>query len=224
MKKYIFAIFLLAQSVVTSAANFDTVINSGNWQQIKDDRVHKVKAYAREENKHNYRTFKAEGVLNVPLETAVAAQLDVANYPKWAWSVVSGEVLKQVSESESYSRLVLQTPLLPSRDIILHTQIVGYSASHPYVEFKMLGAPNFVPVEEGFVRVKAYQATMKFSPQGDQTLVEYTGYVELGADAPMWALNNYQKLAPHLTILGLRRLLESSQYKNKTFSSPFVKR
>ena len=81
-----------------------------------------------------------------------------------------------------------------------------------------------MPVQAGFVRVKAYQATIKMTPRGDQTFLEYQGYIELGDDAPTWALNNYQKLAPHLSILGFRRLLQSSQYKNKTFSSPFIKR
>ena len=224
MKQYIFAVFLIVQSAITYATDFEKVVNSGAWQLIKDDGVHKIKAYGREESKHNYRTFKVEATLNAPIETVLHAQLDIANYPKWVWSAVSAKSLKQISEKEFYYRLVSRTPLIPDRDTILHTKVIAYSASHPYVEVKMLGVPDFLPVQAGFVRVKAYQATIKMTPRGDQTFLEYQGYIELGDDAPTWALNNYQKLAPHLSILGFRRLLQSSQYKNKTFSSPFIKR
>jgi hypothetical protein len=72
--------------------------------------------------------------------------------------------LKQVSESEFYYRLVSRTPLIPDRDTILHTKVIAYSASRPYVEVKMLGVPDFFPVQAGFVRVKAYQATLSNSP------------------------------------------------------------
>lgn len=224
MKKYILTICLAAQSLVAYAADFEKVINSGAWQLLKDDGVHKIKAYGREESKHNYRTFKVDATLNAPIETVLHSQLDIENYPKWVWSAVSAKVLKQVSEKEFYYRLVSRTPLIPDRDTIVHAKITAYSPQNPYVELKMRGVADFMPAQAGFTRVKAYEATIKLTPHGDQTVVEYLGYIELGDDAPTWALNNYQKLAPHLSILGLRRLLQSSQYKNKTFSSPFIKR
>lgn len=224
MKKIILLTYLMLHSVLVFAADINKIIETGAWQLIKDDSVHKIKVYGREENKFNYRTFKAEAIFNAPLDHVLQSQLDITNYPKWVWSAIEAKVLKKVADNELYYRLVSRTPLIPNRDTIVHTKISPYTQTKPSIEINMDGVPDYYPPQAGMVRVKVYKATIKLSPQGDQTVMSYQGYIELGDDAPAWALNNYQKLAPHMSMLGLRRLLQSNQYKNKTFSSPLIMR
>lgn len=224
MKKIILLTYLMLHSVLVFAADINKIIETGAWQLIKDDSVHKIKVYGREENKFNYRTFKAEAILNAPLDHVLQSQLDIANYPKWVWSAIEAKVLKKVADNEFYYHLVSRTPLIPNRDTIVHTKINPYTQAKPSIELIMQGTPDYYPPQKDMVRVKVYQAVIKLTPQGDQTLINYQGYIELGDDAPAWALNNYQKLAPHLSMLGLRRLLQSSLYKNKNFPSPLIVR
>ena len=222
MRKIILLCCLMLNATAVFAADINTIIESGEWNLIKDDSVHKIKVYGREENKFNYRTFKAEAILNAPLDHVLQSQLDIANYPKWVWSAIEAKVLKKVADNEFYYRLVSRTPLIPNRDTVVHTKVSTYTKAKPYIEINMEGVPNYYPAQANMVRVKVYKATIKLTTQGDQTAINYQGYIELGDDAPAWALNNYQKLAPHMSMLGLRRLLQSNQYKNKSFSSPLI--
>ena len=58
---------------------------STEWLLVKNDRMRKIRTYARLEDGKRYRSFKVEAVLDTRMEPLARVLLDFENYPKWFW-------------------------------------------------------------------------------------------------------------------------------------------
>ena len=58
---------------------------SNEWTQVRNDRLHNIKTYAKQEDGKRFRSFKV--VMNTSLETITRVLLDFENYGRWYWEV-----------------------------------------------------------------------------------------------------------------------------------------
>ena len=67
---------------------------STEWLLVKNDRMRKIRTYARLEDGKRYRSFKVEAVLDTRMEPLARVLLDFENYPKWFWKTHEARLLR----------------------------------------------------------------------------------------------------------------------------------
>lgn len=233
MKKILAAIWLVvpmmngfvaaayAEDEENTKVSKSTVVNG--WILVKDDAVHNIKAYAKQEDEKKFRTFRVEALMDAPLETVARVQFDVDNIKKWFWSTSDSKLLKKVSDREFYYYQVYRTPLVPDRDVIIHAVIEPYTAKKGFMGLKVNAVPDYMPAKSGLVRMAAHEISFKFTPVGnDKTKLEFDGYIDPSGVSPAWAINYYQRKSPYISVIGMQRMLLKPEYRDSKEPMPFT--
>lgn len=226
LPKLLCAGLLLAVTTISHAENDIDDLRDGestDWSLIKHDIKRNIKAYDKKEYGKRMRSFKLDVIIDAPLESVARVYYDIDNYHKWFWQVSNPKILRKVSDTEFYYYLEHAAPIgLPNRDVIIHAQITPYSASHPYIEFRLKAIPDFIPAKPPLVRMVAEDMVWKWTPiDKKSTHLETQGYIDPGGLAPSWAITAVQRQAPYYTMLGLQRMVKLPQYLTPSTPSPF---
>lgn len=196
---------------------------TNGWLLIKDDAMHNIKAYAKQEDEKKFRTFRVEALMDAPLETVARVQFDVDNIKKWFWSTSESKLLKKVSDREFYYYQVYRTPLVPDRDVIIHAVIEPYTVKKGFMGLKINAVPDYMPDKSGLVRMAAHEIVFKFTPVGeDKTKLEFDGYIDPSGVSPAWAINYYQRKSPYISVIGMQRMLLRPEYRDTKEPMPFT--
>lgn len=191
-----------------------------SWQTVNNDIQHHIKTFSKQESSRKYRSFRVEATFNAALDTVARNQLDVANIKNWYSNAKSSRLLKQVSATEFYYYLLMNTPLgVQQRDMVIHVTVEPYSSKTNVLVINYNAAPDFIPVNNDIVRIPVYQMTTRLTPINDTTTQEETeGYVDPGNDPPSWLINIAQRETPYRNILGKMRTVH--HYDNYQSSFP----
>lgn len=234
MKKILPVVFLGLALGVGSAASYaagddemasaparNTAVNG--WLLVKDDVVHNIKAFAKQEDDKKFRTFRVEAIMDAPLETVARVQFDVDNIKKWFWSTSESKLLKKVSDREFYYYQVYRTPLVPDRDVILHAVIDPYTPQKGYMGYKINAVPDYMEKRSGLVRMAAHEINFRFTPlDKDHTKLEFEGYIDPSGVSPAWAINFYQRKSPYISVIGMQRMIQKPEYRDTKEPMPFA--
>lgn len=233
MKKKLAAILFVVPLIINSFAAHSAPMEedmtkvakapaTNGWLLVRDDAVHNIKAYAKQEDEKKFRTFRVEALMDAPLETVARVQFDVDNIKKWFWSTSESKLLKKVSDREFYYYQVYRTPLVPDRDVILHAVIEPYSAKKGFMGLKINAVPDYMPIKSGLVRMAAHEIVFKFTPVGDdKTKLEFDGYIDPSGVSPAWAINYYQRKSPYISVIGMQRMLLRPEYRDTKEPMPY---
>ena len=193
------------------------------WRLSKYDRRHEIKAYVKNEEGKNIRSFRVEAYLDAPIETVTRVQADVDSYARWYFLVLESKLLKKVSDKEFIFYMVHDAPVgMPDRDVVLKATIEPMTATKPFIVINMVSLPDFIPEKPPYVRMEAENYVVKLTPQGkDRTLLESEGFIDPGGVSPAWAINFVQGKGPYANMLGMRRMLTLPQYQDKKAPMPF---
>jgi hypothetical protein len=193
------------------------------WRLSKYDRRHEIKAYVKNEEGKNIRSFRVEAYLDAPIETVTRVQADVDSYARWYFEVLEAKMLKKVSDKEFIFYMVHDAPVgMPDRDVVLKATIEPMTATKPFIVINMVSLPDFIPEKPPYVRMEAENYVVKLTPQGkDRTLLESEGFIDPGGVSPAWAINFVQGKGPYANMLGMRRMLTLPQYQDKKAPMPF---
>lgn len=208
---------LISPLIFAEAISTNELSSSNNdWRLLRYDRLRDISVYGKNEESKRIRSFKVEALFDHPIDDVTRLQADVENYVRWYFAVKESKILKE-SDSEFIFYMVHSTPVsLPERDVIIRAQISPMTAQQPYVLVRMRALPNYLPLNPNYVRMPAEDYTIKFTPVGNnQTKLESEGYIDLGGNSPMWALNFMQWRIPYANMLGMMRMLQTSRYKDK---------
>lgn len=193
------------------------------WLLVRDDAIHNIKAYAKQEDEKKFRTFRVEALMDASLETVARVQFDVDNIKKWFWSTSDSHLLKKVSDREFYYYQVYRTPLVPDRDVIIHAVVEPYTVKKGFMGLKLNAVPDYMPAKSGLVRMAAHEINLKFTPVGnDKTKLEFEGYIDPSGVSPAWAINYYQRKSPYISVVGMQRMLQKTEYKDSKEPMPFT--
>jgi len=193
------------------------------WRLQKNDRLHKIVTYIKQEDDKKYRSYKIEAEMNASLESIAKASFDIEGYTKWFWKVREAKILRKVSDTEFIYYMVNEAPPgNPDRDVILRVEIDPYTKAKGHLSWKITALPDYIPKRPPFVRMTALDQIVKVTPLADNK-VSFTneGYINPGGAAPTWAINYIQKSAPYYVMLGLARVLEKEEYKDSSKPVPF---
>jgi hypothetical protein len=193
------------------------------WRLVKNDRRHEIKAYVKNEEGTNIRSFRVEAYFDAPIEVLTRVQADVDSYVRWYFEVLEAKMLKKVSDKEFIFYMVHSAPVgLPDRDVVIQATIEPMTAKKPYIVINMASLPNFIPEKPPYVRMVAENYVVKLTPQGqNRTLLESEGFIDPGGVSPAWAVNFVQGKGPYTNMLGMRRMITLPQYQDKKAPMPF---
>lgn len=193
------------------------------WMLVKNDQLRHIKTYAKQEDGKRFRSFKVEAMMDGSVEVGVRVLLDFDNYSKWYWEVQESRLLKRVSATEYYMYMIHRAPYgIPNRDVILHAQVEPQGPNHPGITLRVEAVPDYMPARPPLVRMLAEDMVVNYTPQPDnKVLIEASGYVDPGGKVPSWANNFIQRSAPYSILLGLFRMVGSSEYHNSRTPLPF---
>ena len=233
MKKKLAAILFVVPLIINSFAAHSAPMEedmtkvakapaTNGWLLVRDDAVHNIKAYAKQEDEKKFRTFRVEALMDAPLETVARVQFDVDNIKKWFWSTSESKLLKKVSDREFYYYQVYRTPLVPDRDVIIHAVIEPYTVKKGFMGLKINAVPDYMPDKSGLVRMAAHEIVFKFTPVGeDKTKLEFDGYIDPSGVSPAWAINYYQRKSPYISVIGMQRMLLRPEYRDTKEPMPY---
>jgi len=196
---------------------------STEWLLVKNDRMRKIRTYARLEDGKRYRSFKVEAVLDTRMEPLARVLLDFENYPKWFWKTHEARLLRKDSATEYFVYMTHDAPYgLPDRDTVLKATVEPQGKGRPYVLLKTTAVPDMIPAKPPLVRVVAEEMTVRFWPLPNnqvQMLVE--GYFDPGGVVPPWAANLVQRTAPYAVMLAMQRIANEAEYRLSRDPLPF---
>jgi hypothetical protein len=193
------------------------------WRIQKNDRLHQITTYIKQEDDKKYRSYKIEAELNASMEAIAKVSFDIDGYTKWFWKVREAKMLRKISDTEFIYYMVNEAPPgNPDRDVVLRVEIDPYTKAKGSLNWKITALPDFIPPKPPLVRMMALDQMVKVVPLGDNKIRFISeGYINPGGAAPTWAINYIQKQAPYYVMLGLARMLEKDEYKDASKSVPF---
>ncbi|HNN29936.1 MAG TPA: hypothetical protein PKL36_12915, partial [Agitococcus sp.] len=214
LAKNMIAIVILAAMGQVHAKNDDIddlrSQKTNEWYIVKDDQHHNIQTWAKREDGKQIRSFKVRAEIEGTVENVMKVFLDFDNWKRWSWKVRISKLLKKVSATEYYAYITHDSPFgVPDRDVILGLKFEPYSYNHPYVGVNIDAVPD-IPLEKGFIRMRAETIRMKIYQKNKDTVVfENEGYVDPGGNEPNWAVNFVQRAAPYAIMVGLKRRVEN---------------
>lgn len=197
------------------------------WRLIKDDRLHNIKVFVRNEEGHNnIRSFRVTCIADASIETLARVQGDFDNYKRWYFATKEIKFLKRMSDREYIYYMVHDAPIgTPDRDVILRTVIEPMTAKRPYVFMRITALPDYLPPNPPYVRMLAENYTVKWTPlEKNKTLIESEGFINPGGSAPAWAVNFAQGKGPYANMMGMTRQAQLAQYQDANAPLPFTLR
>lgn len=198
--------------------------NLGNeWQVKKNDRLHQITTYVKQEDDKKYRSFKVEAEINASMDAIAKATFDIDSYTKWFWKVREAKMLQKISETEFIYYMINEAPTgSPDRDVVVRLTIEPYTKAKGVVRWKTTALPDYIPPKPPLVRMTSFEQLVTVTPISDNKMhVVSEGYVNPGGVVPTWAINFIQKQAPYYIMLGFKRMVQKDEYNDSSKPVPF---
>lgn len=176
-----------------------------NWQLAKDEAG--IKVYLSDIPGSQYKAYRAVTTVNADIKQLLALQADVKGSCKWIFECQEQSVLKTAGEqSWLYARFSAPWPVT-ARDSVLH--VTSSTAPDGTVTRVLQALPDFMPKEQGFVRVSQVEGfwTLQPKPAGGVEVV-YQAHMEPGGSVPSWLANSFVIDAPFNTLQAFRQTAE----------------
>lgn len=177
-----------------------------DWQLAKDESG--IKVYLKEVPGSQYKAYRGVATIKASLAAVRVLQEDVSGSCAWIHECQEQKLLKhEAGENWVYTRFKTPWPVTP-RDSILH--VTTQEGSDGSLTRTLKGMPEYLPAENGFVRVAAVEGFWKLTPKGsDAVEAVYEVHTEPGGSVPSWLANSFVVEAPFNTLQALRKRAET---------------
>lgn len=160
------------------------------------------------------KAFRGATHVQVPLESAVAFFNDVPSMPKWIFRCKEARVLAEMPDGTKYIHLKIDGLWpLEDRDAVI-------KATSRYVsetgDLQMLGvaAPDYLPKQEGYIRIPAIETTWNIRATDDNQLrVQFSGHVDPAGSVPRWLANALVTMVPRYTLKHMHDLVVDPKWQ-----------
>ena len=194
MVRFIALLLVLAMSEAQAA----------QWRLVKDEAG--IQIYLQQIPGSSFQAFRGVTRIRVDMPRLLALQDDVSAACAWIHACSEQKLLKHEGAlSWAYSRFHTPWPVQP-RDSIL--QVTTTRDADGSVTRALHGVADYLPLQQGFVRVSKVEGFWSLTPREDEIEVVYQVHSEPGGSVPAWLANSFVVDAPFNTLHGLRQLAE----------------
>ena len=209
MKKNVFIfIFLFLISQAKADSSWELSLNKEG-----------IQVYTRTLDKAVSKEYRAVMYLkDVKLNSLVSLLNDTSSYTQWMHNVIEAKILKLVSYKERYTYTIIDAPWpVSDRDTIVHGLISQDPQNHT-VRIDLKGQEDFLPKQEGCVRVLQLRGHWLFKPMPNGVvMIVYQMYDEPGGSLPDWLANASVTDLPFETFRKMKKILSTNKYANVHF-------
>jgi hypothetical protein len=206
---------------------------SSDWEEAKDKKG--IKVFTRSVEGVKLNEFKAECIVDAPVEVVYELIRDVGRYPEWFGNCLVHEKLETIDENNIISYHVADIPFpFADRDTVAQLTFRSNWAIGE-VSFAMISLNeqdvDRYDIEEltkgkRLVRmpwIKTNMVAMRVTP--DKTKVIYQGYGDPSISLPAWVMNFMVTSQPYGAMINIREEVQNKLYieraekkHNKRFS------
>jgi len=183
------------------------------WKFVKEQKG--INIYTRKTNESPIKQVKVQTIMNTTLGALVAVMIDVPNHKEWVYAVKMSEKLEFDDELSwlYYGQISAPWPV-SDRDVVSRAVLSQDSISR-IVRNITFGIPEYLPEEDGFVRVQEIESLWTLSPLEDgKVQVEFELKIDLSGNIPAWLVNMVITKGPVQSIFKLSQVVQKAPYKN----------
>ena len=216
MKKLSLKVLALTVTVLFSLP----VWADGDWEEAKNQEG--IKIDTRRVEGAPMKEFRAEGMIDAPIEVAWEVLIDSASYPKWFGDCIVHKIIETEDKNISVGYHAVDIPFpFSDRDTVafinLETDWKTGKASKSMVS---IGSPEDAKYgmddltrEEGRVRMpKMHGHFLLTRVSPTQTNMLYQAHADPGVPLPGWLLNMLATNQPYKTFIGIRKEVKNIKY------------
>lgn len=173
-----------------------------------------IKVYTCLTENSEFKTVKAEFILDATIDQYIDNVLDVASYHEWHYRSVNPRLLKKISDRELiyYTQVSAPWPV-SNRDLILRLNL-SIDGITKVLTATLECIPDYLPGVENVVRVPKSYSKMTFTPIKESKIkVDYSIHVDPGGQIPAWIANMFSTQGPYETFKNLKDRLEDHNDK-----------
>jgi|AntDeeMetagen681_2_1112603.scaffolds.fasta_scaffold00002_39 hypothetical protein len=204
--------FLLLMSTFGSAS---VPTSEKNWDlDLKEDGI---RVYTRSINDSRINAFRAETVLDAPLEAVLAVMSDPRSCMEWVHQCVEAYNLPNGSFNDRYAYSINDMPWPASdRDYVLHIRTMTGSSQDEII-MKMDAVPDRREKRDGYVRMEVASTVYELTREGEnRTRMIWYQHAEPGGSLPAWLVNRLATDIPYESLKELNRVVQEDQYQGYT--------
>ena len=205
MMKVVIGLFLLINLMAAGEEN--------QWKQVRNRNG--IKVYNRRIEGIDFKEFMGEVEIEATLSTLLAIFNDVEKGTQWVENVDHMENIERIDYFENYTYSYSKAPWpVKDRDAVVHNKI-SQNEEDKVITIVQTGAPYKRSLEKKAVRVEKLQSKWVFTPIDDKVVhVRYQVLTDPGGKLPAWLINAVSVSQPYETLLGLRDIAATEDYKD----------
>lgn len=204
--------FLLLASTTASAS---VPTSEENWELDLDKNG--IKVYTRSMDDSRIDAFRAETVLDAPLEAVLAVMSDPRSCLEWVHQCAEAYNLPGGSFNDRYAYSINDMPWpATDRDYILRIETMTGDDPDTII-MEMEAVPDRKEKQDDYVRMQEASTVYEFSREDDgKTGMVWFQHAEPGGSLPAWLVNRLATDIPYESLRELNRVVQEEQYQDYT--------
>ena len=220
-------LIILTIVVLLASSLLHARTKAGDWELVKEDEGNDILVYYRTLESGNVE-FRGITHLHTSLSSFIALLKDFETLPEWAYRTDKVVTLRQNSNTEAYVYTIhpMPWPFMP-RDSVLLSHI-GQNPQTFAVTVKGRAVPDYIPLNDDYVRISSGESFWQLTPMGEGTLeVIFQGYGEPGGSLSESVFTSaifrslvklYLWKLPYKTLKRMRRHIQNEKYQKQKFN------
>jgi len=202
-------VFLLL-APTTGSASVPT--SEENWDlDLKEDGI---RVHTRSMDDSRIDAFRAETVLDAPLEAVMAVMADPRSCMEWVHQCAEAFNLPDGSFNDRYAYSINDMPWPASdRDYVLHIRTMT-GDSRDQIIMKMDAVPDRRARRDGYVRMEQASTIYEFTRTDEnRTRMIWFQHAEPGGSLPAWLVNRLATDIPYESLSNLNQVVQEDKYQ-----------
>lgn len=173
-----------------------------------------IRVYTINQPDSDFKAFKAEAVMDVPLENLMAVMVNPQSCIEWVHNCSESYAFGDGHFHDRFAYSVNDMPWpVADRDYVLHIRTRGDRTSGEII-MDLNATPNRRDPVEGHVRVDRSDTLYRFVAQGDQTRMVWIQHTDPNGAIPGWLVNTLLVDIPVRSMEQLERVARTERYQD----------
>lgn len=188
--------------------------DSDAWELRKEDG--NIRVYTMDKNDSSFQAFKAEALLDAPIDAVVAVMNNPQSCIEWLLNCTESYAVGKSSFHDRYVYSVNNMPWpVTDRDYVLNIHTRGNKTTGEVV-VNMSAAPDMQATRSNRVRVEQSDTRYRFIPEGENTRMIWLQHTDPNGTLPGWLVNSLLVDIPLKSTKELERIAGLERYQGAT--------
>lgn len=185
--------------------------NADGWSLRKE--ADNIRVYTIDRDDSSFKAFKAEALLDAPIETLMAVMINPQSCMEWVHNCSESYAFGTGSFHDRYAYSVNDMPWpVTDRDYVLHIRTRGSEATGEIV-MDLNATPNQRAELANRVRVDRSDTLYRFIPEGEKTRMIWLQHTDPNGALPGWLVNSLLVDIPVRSLQALEQVATKDRYQ-----------